>query len=144
MPATNITSQRGPEPMGAYPHARRIGNLLFVSGLGPRQRGQKDIPGVTRDSIGRVLEHDIVIQCRSAFQNLKWVIEDAGAKWDDLADVTVFLTNMNRDFSAYNEVYAEFFAGPGKPNPTRTTIGVTSLPSPIAVEIKAIVVLGNG
>lgn len=139
--AETFLSPRGPEPVGPYPHAKRVGNLLFVSGLGPRQRGQDEIPGVTRDIDGHVIDHDIVVQCRAVFQNLKFVIEDAGAKWEDIIDVTVFLTHMNRDFAAYNKVYADHFAGGGKPNPTRTTVEVTQLPTPIAIEVKAIVAI---
>jgi 2-aminomuconate deaminase len=134
-----FVSERGPEPVGPYPHAKRIGNLLFVSGLGPRQRGQTEIPGVTRDIDGHLIDHDIAVQCRAVFENLRFVIEDSGAKWEDVIDVTVFLTHMNRDFAAYNKVFAEFFAGTGKPNPTRTTVEVTKLPTQIAIEVKAIV-----
>ncbi len=132
-----IRSERAPEPVGPYPHARWVGNLLFVSGLGPRTRGSNEIPGVTRGADGKVASYDIEAQCRSVFANVRTVIEDAGATWNDIVDVTVFLTNMD-DFAAYNRVYAEHFAGEGKPNPTRTTVEVTRLPTDIAIELKVI------
>jgi 2-aminomuconate deaminase len=133
----NFESSRAPEPAGAFPHAKRVGNLLFLSGIGPRVRGSKEIPGVTLDAGGSVLSHDIEVQCRAVFENVRLVLEDAGASWNDIVDVTVFLTNMT-DFPIYNRIYAEYFAGPGKPNPTRTTIGITALPTPIAIELKVI------
>lgn len=133
-----INSPRGPEPVGAYPHARRVGSLLFVSGMGPRQRGQSQIPGVRLDERGEVQSHDIAVQSRAVFDNLRWIIEDAGSRWENIVDVTVFLTDMKNDFAEYNRIYAEYFAGPGKPNPTRTTVEVTALPTPIAIEVKAI------
>lgn len=135
-----ILSGRAPEPVGAYPHAKRIGDWLFLSGVGPRERGTSAIPGVTRDAAGRVVAHDIVAQCRSVFQNVRTILEDAGASWNDIVDVTVFLTDMS-DFATYNRIYAEHFAGPGKPNPTRTTVAVTALPTPIAIELKVIAFL---
>jgi reactive intermediate/imine deaminase len=131
-------SKRAPEPVGAFPHAKQVGNLLFLSGIGPRVRGSKEIPGVTLDSAGRVVDYDIETQCRAVFENVRLVLEDAGASWNDIVDVTVFLTNMKRDFPVYNKLYAEHFAGDGKPNPTRTTIEVGALPTPIAVELKVI------
>ncbi|GMU37004.1 MAG: RidA family protein [Phycisphaerae bacterium] len=138
----SILSPRGPEPVGPYPHAKRAGNLLFVSGMGPRKRGMKDIPGVTRDASGAVLSYDIETQCRAVFDNVRMIVEDAGAKWANVVDVTVFLTNMD-DFAAYNRVYAEYFAGPGNPNPARTTVEVTRLPTPIAIEVKVIATIEN-
>src|SRR5262245_35336488 len=131
-PNDTIHSDRAPEPVGPYPHAKRVGNLLFLSGVGPRERGTTTIPGATLDAAGKVIAHDIAAQCRSVFQNVRTILEDAGASWNDIVDVTVFLTDMN-DFAAYNRVYAEHFAGPGKPNPTRTTVEVTALPTPIAI-----------
>ena len=131
-------SIRAPEPVGAFPHAKRVGNLLFLSGIGPRVRGSKEIPGVTFDSAGQIAGYDIEIQCRAVFENVRLVLEDAGANWNDIADVTVFLTSMKKDFPIYNKLYAEYFAGNGKPNPTRTTIEVTALPTPIAIELKVI------
>lgn len=135
-------SDRAPEPVGAYPHAKRVGELLFLSGIGPRVRGSKEIPGVTLDAAGNVVSYDIETQCRAVFENVGLVLKDAGATWQDIIDVTVFLTNMKRDFSIYNRVYAEYFAGLGKPNPTRTTIEVGALPTPIAIELKVIAAVG--
>jgi 2-aminomuconate deaminase len=131
-------SKRAPEPVGAFPHAKRVGNLLFLSGIGPRVRGSREIPGVTLNSAGNIVSYDIEKQCRAVFENVRLVLEDAGVSWDDIVDVTVFLTNMKEDFSIYNKLYAEYFAGEGKPNPTRTTIEVTALPTPIAIELKVI------
>lgn len=136
-----INSSRAPEPVGAYPHAKRVGNMLYLSGVGPRKRNTKDIPGVTLDDQGNITSYDIEAQCRSCFDNVKIIIEDAGSSWDKVVDVLVFLTNMKDDFQIYNKVYAEYFAGPsdsGKPNPTRTTIEINALPTPIAVEVKVI------
>src|SRR6476646_1032177 len=134
-------SERAPEPVGAFPHAKRVGELLFLSGIGPRVRGSKEIPGVTLDSTGNVVSYDIETQCRAVFKNVRLVLEDAGASWSDIVDVTVFLTNMKTDFPIYNKLYAEYFAGEGKPNPTRTTVEVTALPTPIAIELKVIAAL---
>lgn len=128
-------SARAPEPVGLYPHARRVGNLLFLSGVGPRKRGSKEIPGVVLDAQGNVVSHDIEAQCRSVFENVRLILEDAGSSWDKLLDVTVFLTDMKHDFAAYNRMYAEYF----KDNqPCRTTVEVTALPTPIAIELKCI------
>ena len=131
-------STRAPEPVGAFPHAKRVGGLLFLSGIGPRVRGSKEIPGVTLDSAGNIVSYDIETQCRAVFENVRLVLEDAGAKWNDIVDVTVFLTNMKKDFPIYNRIYPEYFAGPDKPNPTRTTIEIGALPTPIAIELKVI------
>ena len=131
-------SKRAPEPVGAFPHAKRVGNLLFLSGIGPRARGSKEIPGVTLDAAGNIVSYEIETQCRAVFENVRFVLEDAGGSWNDIADVTVFLTNMKKDFPIYNKLYAEYFAGEGKPNPTRTTVEVTALPTPIAIELKVI------
>jgi 2-aminomuconate deaminase len=128
-------SARAPEPVGAYPHARRVGNLLFLSGVGPRVRGSKEIPGVKLDAQGRIVAYDIEAQCRSCFANVRAVLEDAGSSWERIVDVTVFLTNMKDDFPAFNRVYAEHFA---QNRPSRTTIEVGALPTPIAVELKVI------
>ena len=135
-------SERAPEPVGAFPHAKRVGELLFLSGIGPRVRRSKEIPGVMLDSAGNVISYDIETQCRAVFENVRMVLEDAGAIWQDIVDVTVFLTNMKKDFPIYNRLYAEYFAGPGKPNPTRTTIEVNALPTPIAIELKVIAAVG--
>ena len=138
----SFESTRAPEPVGAFPHAKRVGNFLFLSGIGPRVRGSKEIPGVTLDAAGKILSYDIEKQCHAVFENVRLVLEDAGASWNDIIDVTVFLTNMKKDFSVYNQLYAERFAGEGKPNPTRTTIEVTALPTPIAIELKVIATVG--
>lgn len=137
-----IRSTRAPEPVGAYPHAKRVGDLLFLSGIGPRERGSSRIPGVELDAAGNVVRYDIGAQCRSVFENIRVVLEDAGSSWERIVDVTVFLTNMD-DFPVYNRVYAEYFAGPGKPNPARTTVEVSRLPTPIAIELKVIATLPN-
>ena len=134
----SFESRRAPEPVGAFPHAKRVGNLLFLSGIGPRVRGSKEIPGVTLDAAGNITSYDIETQTRAVFENVRLVLEDAGASWNDVVDVTVFLTNMKSDFAAYNRIYPEYFAGPGKPNPTRTTVEVGALPTPIAIELKVI------
>jgi 2-aminomuconate deaminase len=136
-------SSRAPEPVGAFPHAKRVGNLLFLSGIGPRVRGSKEIPGVTFDGAGGIAGYDIEMQCRAVFENVRLVLEDAGATWKDIVDVTVFLTNIKKDFPVYNRLYAEYFAGEGKPNPTRTTVEVTALPTPIAIELKVIAAFGK-
>ncbi len=133
-------SERAPEPVGPYPHSRRVGNLLFLSGVGPRARGKKEIPGVDLDSDGRIVSYDIETQCRSCFDNVRHVVEDSGARWEDVVDVTVFLTDMKRDFQTFNRVYAEYF---GETRPCRTTVEVGALPTPIAVELKVIAVLGQ-
>ena len=135
-------SSRAPEPVGAFPHAKRVGNLLFLSGIGPRVRGSKEIPGVSLDASGNINSYDIEIQTRAVFENVRLVLEDAGANWNDIVDVTVFLTDMKKDFPTYNRLYPEYFAGPGKPNPTRTTVEVGALPTPIAIELKVIAALG--
>jgi 2-aminomuconate deaminase len=134
----SIESSRAPEPVGAFPHAKRVGNLLFLSGIGPRTRGSKEIPGVTLDADRNIISYDIETQCRAVFENVRLVLEDSGASWNDIVDVTVFLTNMKSDFPIYNRLYAEYFAGEGKPNPTRTTIEILALPTPIAIELKVI------
>ena len=128
-------SPRAPEPVGSYPHARRVGNLLFLSGVGPRERGTKAIPGVDLNETGEIISYDIETQCRSVFQNVRYILEDAGSSWNDIVDVTVFLTNMKADFDAYNRIYAEYFSGN---RPCRTTVEITSLPTPIAIELKVI------
>ena len=130
-----LNSSKAPEPVGLYPHARKVGNLLFLSGVGPRERGTKKIPGVELDEAGNIVSYDIETQCRSVFQNVKYILEDAGSSWDKLVDVTVFLTNMKADFATYNRIYAEYF----KDNqPCRTTVEINSLPTPIAIELKCI------
>ena len=130
-----IDSAKAPEPVGSYPHARRVGNLLFLSGVGPREKGSKIIPGVELDDAGRIISYDIEAQCRSVFQNVRYILEDAGSSWDKIVDVTVFLTNMKQDFQTYNQIYAEYFRDD---QPCRTTVEVGSLPTPIAIELKVI------
>ena len=138
----SFESERAPEPVGAFPHAKRVGDLLFLSGIGPRQRGSKEIPGVMLDEAGNIVSYDIEAQCHAVFENVRLVLEDSGATWQDIIDVTVFLTNMKKDFPIYNRLYAEYFAGTGKPNPTRTTVEVGALPTPIAIELKVIAAVG--
>lgn len=135
MDDSKINSEKAPEPVGLYPHARRVGNLLFLSGVGPRERGTKQIPGVELDDAGEIVSYDIEAQCRSVFRNVKTIVEDAGSSWDNIVDVTVFLTNMKEDFTAYNKLYAEYFS---ENQPCRTTVEVGSLPTPIAIELKVI------
>lgn len=130
-----IVSQKAPEPVGPYPHARRVGNFIFVSGMGPRQAGQKEIPGVTLDGQGQVVAHDVAVQTRATIENISAVLQAAGSSLQDVVDVTVFLTHMKQDFANFNQVYGEYFATIG---PTRTTVEVGSLPTPIAVELKVI------
>jgi 2-aminomuconate deaminase len=132
---SSIHSDQAPEPVGLYPHARKVGNLLFLSGVGPRKKGSKEIPGVTLDDTGTILSYDIEQQCHSVFQNVRYILEASGSKWENLVDVTVFLTNMKADFATFNKIYAEYF----KDNqPCRTTVEVSSLPTPIAIELKCI------
>jgi 2-aminomuconate deaminase len=130
-----INSTKAPEPVGLYPHARRVGDLLFLSGVGPRERGSKKIPGVELNELGEVVSYDIEAQCRSVFENVRNIVDDAGSSWQNIVDVTVFLTNMKADFPAYNRIYAEYFADN---QPCRTTVEVGSLPTPIAIELKVI------
>jgi 2-aminomuconate deaminase len=134
----SFESSRAAEPVGAFPHAKRVGDFLFLSGIGPRVRGSKEIPGVTLDAAGNVGSHDIAAQCDAVFENVRLVLEDAGASWNDIVDLTVFLTDMKNDFPIFNRIYPEYFAGPDKPNPTRTTVEVGALPTPIAIELKVI------
>ena len=135
-----IDSKRAPEPVGLYPHARRVGNLLFLSGVGPRERGTKKIPGVELDAQGNIASYDIEAQCHSVFRNVRYILEDAGSSWDKLVDVTVYLTNMKKDFPTYNRLWAEYF----KDNPPcRTTLEINRLPTPIAIELKCIATIGD-
>ena len=130
-----LNSSKAPEPVGAYPHARKVGNLLFLSGVGPRERGTKIIPGVELDAEGNIVSYDIEKQCRSVFNNIKNILEDSGSSWANIVDVTVFLTNMKDDFKTYNKIYAQYFK---ENQPCRTTIEIKSLPTPIAIELKVI------
>ena len=130
-----INSSKAPEPVGLYPHARRVGNLLFLSGVGPRERGTKKIPGVELNEAGEIVSYDIETQCRSVFQNVRYILDDVGSSWENIVDVTVFLTDMKRDFPTYNRIYADFFA---ENQPCRTTVEVGALPTLIAIELKVI------
>lgn len=135
-----IHSDKAPDPVGLYPHARKVGNLLFLSGVGPRKKGSKEIPGVTLDEAGNIVSYDIAEQCHSVFQNVRFILEASGSRWENLVDVTVFLTNMKGDFKAFNTIYAEYF----KDNqPCRTTVEVNALPTPIAIELKCIAVVDS-
>jgi 2-aminomuconate deaminase len=135
-----IQSSRAPEPVGLYPHARRVGNLLFLSGVGPRERGMKKIPGVELDEQGNIVSYDIEAQCHSVFRNVRYILEDAGSSWEQIVDVTVYLTNMKSDFPKYNALYAEYFK---ENKPCRTTLEVSRLPTPIAIELKVIATIGD-
>ena len=135
-----VIANEAPEPVGLYPHARQVGNLLFLSGVGPRKKGTKIIPGVTLDEGGNITSYCIETQCRSVFDNVRLVLEASGASWDDLVDVTVFLTHMDADFVIYNKVYAEYFASN---QPCRTTVEINKLPTPIAIELKCIAVINE-
>lgn len=135
---SGINSNDAPKPVGAYPHARKVGNLLFLSGVGPRKKDSKEIPGVTLDASGNIVSYDIEIQCHAVFSNVKLILEAAGSKWENLVDVTVFLTNMKKDFQTFNKIYAEYFK---ENQPCRTTVEVNALPTPIAIELKCIAVL---
>ena len=130
-----LNSEKAPEPVGLYPHARRVGDLLFLSGVGPRSKGSKEIPGVTLNEQGEILSYDIEAQCHSVFQNVRWILEASGSAWENMVDVTVFLTNMKDDFKTYNRLWAEYF---GDNPPCRTTIEINCLPTPIAIELKVI------
>ena len=133
-----ISTEKAPKPVGLYPHARRVGNLLFLSGIGPRTPMTDEIPGLERDKNGNFIQFDFAAQCRSVFDNVRIVLEESGSSWDKLVDVTVFLVDMKRDFQTYNKIYAEYF----KDNqPCRTTVGIDSLPTPIAIEMKCIAII---
>jgi 2-aminomuconate deaminase len=132
---SRVDSTRAAEPVGHFPHARRVGNLLFLSGIGPRERGTAKIPGVELGPAGEIVSYDIEAQCQSVFRNVRYILEEAGASWESLVDVTVFLTNMKADFKTYNRLWAEYFK---KDPPCRTTVEVNCLPTPIAIELKCI------
>ena len=135
MNGEKINSDRAPQAVGLYPHARKVGDLLFLSGVGPRKAGQIDIPGVTLNASGDIDNYDIEAQCHSVFENIRLILEDAGSSWGNIVDVQVFLTNMKDDFKTYNKIYAEYFK---ENQPCRTTIEIKSLPTPIAIELKVI------
>lgn len=133
-----FNSDQAPEPVGLYPHARKVGDLLFLSGVGPRERGTKKIPGVELDEAGNIISYDIAEQCHSVFKNVRLILEASGSSWQNLIDVTVFLTNMDDDFKTYNKIYAEYFS---ENQPCRTTVEINKLPTPIAIELKCIATL---
>jgi 2-aminomuconate deaminase len=133
-----IHSNKAPEPVGLYPHAKKVGNLLFLSGVGPRSKGTKDIPGVELNEKGEIVSYDIEKQCHSVFQNVRYIVEESGSSWDKIVDVTVFLTNMKDDFKTYNRLWAEYFKNDP---PCRTTIEINCLPTPIAIELKVVAVI---
>jgi len=135
MNGEKFNSDRAPQAVGLYPHARRVGDILYLSGVGPRKAGQTDIPGVTLNESGEIENYDIETQCHSVFDNIRFILEDAGSSWNNIVDVQVFLTNMKDDFKTYNKIYAEYFKGN---QPCRTTIEINSLPTPIAIELKVI------
>ena len=135
MNGEKFNSDRAPRAVGLYPHARKVGNILYLSGVGPRKIGEIDIPGVTLNELGEIESYDIASQCHSVFENIRFILEDAGSSWDNIVDVQVFLTNMKDDFKTYNEIYAEYFKDI---QPCRTTIEIKSLPTPIAIELKVI------
>jgi len=138
MKIEKFNSKKAPEPVGPYPHARRVGDLLFLSGVGPREPGKNEIPGVILGNNGKITSYDIKTQCHSVFKNVKAILEDSGSSWDNLIDVTVFLTNMKDDFKIYNKIYAEYFKGN---QPCRTTVEINCLPTPIAIELKCIAII---
>jgi 2-aminomuconate deaminase len=135
----SINANQAPEPVGLYPHAKRVGNLLFLSGVGPRERGTKKIPGVELNEQGEIVSYNIEAQCRSVFNNIKLILEASGSNWNNIVDVTVFLTNMKDDFLIYNKLWAEYFA---ENPPCRTTIEINCLPTPIAIELKVLATVG--
>ena len=135
-----FNTDAAPPPVGPYPHARKVGNLLFLSGVGPRKPGQREIPGVTLDEQGQITHYDIEAQCHSVFHNVKVILEAAGARWEDLVDVTVFLTHMSADFKTFNRIYREYFPDAAT-QPCRTTVEVNALPTPIAIELKCVAAL---
>lgn len=131
-------SDKAPDPVGSYPHAKKVGNLLFLSGVGPRKKGMKEIPGVDLDQNGQIKSYNIELQCHAVFQNVKYILEASGSSWENLVDVTVFLTNMKSDFETFNRIYSEYFK---ENQPCRTTVEVNALPTPIAIELKCIAVV---
>lgn len=138
-----IQAESAPRPVGSYPHARRVGDLLLLSGIGPRDPRTNEVPGNEYHASGRLRDYDIAAQTRAVFTNVRSVLEASGARWEDLVDVTVYLVDMTRDFAAYNAIWAEFFPDPATA-PCRTTLGISALPTPIAIELKCIAALGDG
>ncbi len=133
----SVQTHAAPAPVGAYPHARRVANLLFLSGIGPRIPGSNVIPGNMHAADDSLASYDIAAQCRQVFANVRIVLKASGAQWEDLVDVTVYLTDMARDFKIYNAVWAEHFPDAATA-PCRTTLGITALPTPIAIELKCV------
>lgn len=142
--SNKISTSKAPKPVGLYPHARKVGDLLFLSGVGPRVAGSdatdSEVPGLKQDENGNVIGYDFEKQCRSVFDNVRIILEESGSSWDQLVDVTVFLVDMKRDFHAYNRIYAEYF---NENLPCRTTVEINSLPTPIAIELKCIATINN-
>jgi len=138
MSAEKIISSKAPDPVGLYPQARKVGNFLFLSGVGPREKGSSKIPGVELDDLGQIISYDFEIQCHSVFRNIKFILEDAGSSWDKIIDVTVFLTNMKDDFAIYNRIWADYFK---ENQPCRTTLEINKLPTPIAIELKVLALI---
>jgi 2-aminomuconate deaminase len=132
-----ISSDEAPQAVGIYPHARRLGNILFLSGIGPRSASDNSIPGNVYNRAGKLLDYDIKAQCHAVFANVKAVLEAAGSQWHDLIDVTVYLTDMTNDFPIYNQIWADYFPD-ARNAPCRTTLGIHALPTPIAIELKCI------
>jgi len=132
------SSHRAPPAVGTYPHARKVGNILYLSGVGPRQQGKNSIPGVELDENDNITNYDIEKQCRSVFDNVRMIVEDCGSSWERIFDVTAFLTNIKDDFKTYNEIYTEYF---GEIRPCRTTIEISALPTPIAIELKVVALI---
>jgi len=135
-----VRTEAAPKPVGHYPHARRVGELLFLSGIGPRDPASDAIPGNVHDGEGGLVGYDIALQTRAVFANVRAVLQASGAAWEDLVDVTVYLTDMARDFRVYNRIWAEYFPDHASA-PCRTTLGIDSLPTPIAIELKCVAVI---
>jgi 2-aminomuconate deaminase len=142
LPTQRIDTVKAPPPVGPYPHARRVGPFLLLSGVGPRQPGTAQIPGVELNADGEIIHYDIELQCRSVMENVRLILEAAGAQWQDLIDITVFLTHMKTDFPIVNGLWREYFSDPAT-QPCRTTVEVTALPTPIAIELKCMAYLGE-
>ena len=139
MNSSHISSDNAPKPVGLYPHARKVGNLLFLSGVGPRKANSDAndsfVPGLETDHNGNFKSFDFEAQCHSVFQNVKTILEESGSSWENLVDVTIFLVNMKRDFQTFNKIYAKYF---NENQPCRTTVAIDSLPTPIAIELKCV------
>lgn len=138
MAHSSFETDKAPKPVGLYPHAKKVGNLLFLSGIGPRTPGKGEVPGLQLGEKGEILSYEMEAQCHSVFRNVRTVLEESGARWENLVDVTVFLTNIKDDFETYNRIYAEYFQSN---RPCRTTVEVSRLPTPIAIELKCIAVM---